>query len=76
MRIKPPSDIRPAKVRVLLPGELHAKLERYRAYLGPNTDMNYVIAEALRAFLATDREFQKRLAAEGSRRNGPASAAQ
>jgi hypothetical protein len=61
MRIKPQPQVAPVPLRVKVPGDLYAQLDRYRALLGPRTQMDYVVIEALRAFLKGDREFKQRL---------------
>ena len=61
MKIKPQSEH--VIVRVKVPAELHAQLERYRGLLGERTRLDYVVTEALRAFLAGDKEFRRTLAA-------------
>ena len=62
MRIKPQGE--QVIVRVKLPAELHAQLEAYRALLGERTRMDYVISEALRSFLAGDKDFRRTVLAE------------
>jgi hypothetical protein len=61
MRIKPQLQTAPVALRVKVPGDLYAQLDKYRALLGPKTQMDYVVIEALRAFLKGDREFKQRL---------------
>jgi hypothetical protein len=54
--------LRSAQVRVMLAGELNARLERYARYYehvhGEPVDTRALIPEILRAFLDADREFQ------------------
>lgn len=68
MRIKPQGE--QVVVRVKLPAELHAQLEAYRALLGERTRMDYVISEALRSFLAGDKEFRRTILSERQSANG------
>jgi hypothetical protein len=62
MRIKPQQD--QVTLRVKIPGELFGQLELYRSLLGERTRMDYVVSEALRSFLTSDRDF--RSAAKGA----------
>ena len=64
MKIKPQSDT--VVIRVKVPQELHAQLERYRSLLGARTRLDYVVSEALRCFLAGDRDFRRTV--DGPRR--------
>ena len=57
MKIKPQSDT--VFIRVKVPVELHVQLERYRSLLGERTRLDYVVSEALRCFLAGDRDFRR-----------------
>ena len=54
--------LRSAQVRVMLTGDLNARLEHYARYYehvhGESVDTRALIAEILRAFLDVDREFQ------------------
>ncbi|MBF6570948.1 MAG: DUF2274 domain-containing protein [Candidatus Binataceae bacterium] len=54
--------LRSLQVRVMLTGGLNASLERYAQYYehvhGESVDTRSLIAEILRAFLDSDREFQ------------------
>jgi hypothetical protein len=61
IRIKPQPHTAPVALRVKVPADLHAQLDKYRVLLGPKTQMDYVVIEALRAFLKGDREFKQRL---------------
>jgi hypothetical protein len=53
--------LRSVQVRVMLVGELNARLERYARYYehvhGDSVDTRALIPEILRAFLDADREF-------------------
>jgi hypothetical protein len=54
--------LRSVQVRVMLAGDLNARLDRYAQYYqhvhGETVDMRVLIPEILRAFLDADREFQ------------------
>lgn len=58
-RIRKP--LRSVQVRVMIAGDLNAKLERYARYYehvhGESVDTKALIPEILRAFLDADREF-------------------
>ena len=73
MRIRPAVGF--VKVRVRLPEDLFAKIEAYRSLLGGATTLDYVMAEALRAFLASDKDFRRRAAGDG-RAGAPSSGRQ
>ncbi len=57
MRIKA-QDQETEKLTVNFPKELYADVLMYRQLLGPKTKTNYVIVEAVRGFLASDRDFR------------------
>ncbi len=57
-KLRPEPARRSERITVALPLELHEQLEFYRQRLG-HTTMNYICVEGLRAFLETDRQFQK-----------------
>ena len=69
--------LRSVQVRVMLAGELNARLERYARYYehvhGDPIDTRALIPEILRAFLDADREFMSwsRSADNPSRRAAP-----
>jgi hypothetical protein len=54
--------LRSVQIRVMLPGDLDARIERYARYYehvhGESVDAKALIPEILRAFLDGDREFQ------------------
>jgi hypothetical protein len=54
--------LRSVQVRVMLTGDLNARLERYARYYehvhGEAVDTRALVPEILRAFFDTDREFQ------------------
>ena len=72
MRIKPQAEY--VVLRVKLPAELHEQLERYRALLGQRTRMDYVVTEALRSFLAGDKDFRRAVAERPARKEKPKAA--
>lgn len=66
MKLKPQLKTRSEQVTVRFPAEVHAQVVAYTEVLGGETDRNYVIVEAVRRFLATDRDFQQALAAKSA----------
>jgi|GEM_PF-2109149 len=68
--------VRSVQVRIMLAGDLNSSLERYTRYYeqvhGEAVDPRVLIAEIVRAFLNSDREFQAwSRAAESQPRPGP-----
>ena len=70
--------LRSVQVRVMLAGDLYARLERYARYYEhvhvESVDPRVLIAEVVRAFLDADREFQSwsRSSANNQPRQAPA----
>jgi hypothetical protein len=58
MKIKPQGDRETEKVTVGFPRDVYAGILKYRELLGGRTKLSYVIVEAVRNFLAADRDFQ------------------
>jgi hypothetical protein len=63
MKLKPQVKAKSEQVTVRFPADVHAQVEAYTELLGGETDRNYVIVEAVRQFLDSDREFQQAVAA-------------
>jgi hypothetical protein len=66
------------QIRVMLAGDLNARLERYARYYehvhGEPVDTRALIPEILRAFLDADRQFQSWSRSEAAAQPQPASA--
>jgi hypothetical protein len=78
MKLRPLIPEKFEQVTVRFPVDLYAHVLAYKDVLGEATDRNYVIVEAVRAFLAGNKEFQKlvaqsRTGRERSRRQQTAS---
>ena len=58
MKLRPLIPQKLEQVTVRFPVSLYQQVLAYKDVLGEATDRNYVIVEAVRAFLASDKEFQ------------------
>ena len=68
--------LRSIQVRVMLAGDLNARLERYAQYYehihGEPVDARAFIPEIIRAFLDADREFQSWACSDANKQPRPA----